>query len=126
MQHQRARIVAPAGAQRAGHRRRNAAAHAAGRHHRHHHHQREDQREARQRLGAEPAEDEGLGDRDEGLDHHHGRGRAGELQQAGPDGGGQEGMSDGGGGQDGLRDLSAYAPYQGAPACHLTKAPGLH
>lgn len=26
----------------------------------------------------------------------------------------------------GLRNLSAYAPYQGALPCHLTKAPGVH
>ena len=36
-------------------------------------------------VGAQPAEDEGLGDGDEGLRHHDRGGRAGELQQAAAD-----------------------------------------
>ena len=50
MQHQRAGIGDPAAAHRAGHGGRHAAAHAARGHHGHHHHERENQREARQRL----------------------------------------------------------------------------
>ena len=92
MQYQRPRIVPPAGAQSAGHGSRHAAAHAARGHHRHHHHERKHQREARQRLGAQSAKDEGLGNGDKGLRHHHQRGRAGQLQQAGSDGGGKKGM----------------------------------
>ena len=92
MQHQHAGILVPAGTERAGQRRGDSAAHAAVRHVEHQRHERHDQHEARQRLGAEAADDPGLGDGDADLQHHQpGRG-AGQPPQRGPDGRGQKRM----------------------------------
>ena len=99
MQDERARVLEPAAAQRAGECGGNGAAHAAIGQVQHEHQEGQDQREARQRLGAEPADEPGLGDGDEDLHHHEGGGGAGQPQQRGPDGCGEKGMER----QEGLR-----------------------
>jgi hypothetical protein len=60
------RLVARAAG--AGDGRRHAAAHGAGRRHLQQHHQREDERQAGERLGAQPADEMRVGDRDRGLE----------------------------------------------------------
>ena len=119
MQHQRAGIGDPAAAHRAGHGGRHAAAHAAGGHHGHHHHERKNQREARQRRRAEPPEDEGLGDRRRRSAPPSRRWSGRPIST----GSGRWARS-AGDGTSRLPNFCAYAHYQGALLCHLTK-PGV-
>ncbi len=65
MQRQRRRAVAIARAERAADRGGHAAAHRARRHHLRQHHERKHQRDAGERLGAEPADIGGLGHRNQ-------------------------------------------------------------
>ena len=81
MQRQRRRAVAIAGADRPADRGGNAAAHRARRHHLRQHHEGKHQRDAGERLGAEPADIGGLGDRNQRRADHGDRIGQRELQQ---------------------------------------------
>jgi hypothetical protein len=85
MHDQGTRIFHALGADCACHRRGDAASHATRRHHLHQHHERVDEREARQRLGAQPAEEIGFGDRHQDLGDHCRRRWPGQPPQAASD-----------------------------------------
>ncbi len=90
MQRQRRGAVAVAGAERAADGGRDAAAHRARRHHLRQHHERKHQRDPGQRLGAEPADIGGLGDRNQRGAEHRDRIGQRELQQRRQDRRGQQ------------------------------------
>jgi hypothetical protein len=81
MQRQRRGAVAIAGADRPADRGGNAAAHRPRRHHLRQHHEGKHQRDAGERLGAEPADIGGLGHRNQRRAHHGDRIGQRELQQ---------------------------------------------
>ncbi len=103
MRHQHPRVLEPSGAQGAREGGGNTAAHAAVGQVVHQHHERQDQCEARQRVGAKPADETGFGNGDRDLHCHEPGGGSGQAQQAAPDGRGQKRM-----GHEGLRRQRAH------------------
>ena len=93
-----ARILEPAGAERAGERRGDAAAHAAIGHVHHQRDEGDDQRDAGQRIDAEPRHEPASATATTTCTRHDRGRRTGEPQQAPPDGRGEKRM-----GQDELR-----------------------
>ena len=82
MPDQRIRVVPATGAARTRNRGRHAAADAAVRHHRHQHQQRKDERDARDRVGAEKADEIRLSDADQRLHRQHDEDRPREPDEA--------------------------------------------